>query len=139
MNELTLKIPATKALAVLNEAKKISKQATDLVSADTIRTGYLRSGKPAQLGFVNLAKMTERSMKKILPSYDCTNAFHQYIKARVKLAMAQLLEAKFRAREEGTPFDQDLIRQQLLNHIMETVDNEVGLFISNGGNDDKHW
>lgn len=88
-----------------NQVAIINRKATDLVNLDVVKDGYMVSGKPSSMAFMNLNQMTSSRMKKHFPFYDRNDPLFAMLEARVKLKVGEGMVKKYEARRSGTRFD----------------------------------
>lgn len=123
---------ANKALVEFqSETKAIVRSATDNCNLPIVRSGYLSSGKPHTMVFVNLHAMAMSRLKKIFPNFDPNDVLMGRLLAEAKLICSKIIVKKYEARNENRRYDHlsdaDETVKKFIDNNYEELRNKVKL------------
>lgn len=107
----------------------IAKQAADIVNDPIVRNGYVSSGRPAAMAYVNLASMAGGRLKRWFPFASMRDEAFLRIYAKARLIVAECLKRKYEARRDRKVYDHLADATEKINRMvsdnLESVRSEV--------------
>ena len=111
------------------ETMAIARRASDIVNEPIVRDGYVMSGRPAAMAYVNLASMAGGRLKRWFPFASMHDEAFLRIYAEARLIVAECLKRKYEARRDRKKYDHLADATEKINRMvsekLEAVTNEV--------------
>lgn len=91
--------------AYRKQTSLITKEATDIVNCPVVMDGYIQSGKPSSMVFMNLQGMAQSRVRKYFMLSDPTDPVFQRVIAEIKKICAMCIKHKYETRAKRISYN----------------------------------